>query len=65
MVKVVSTEPHPSVVKQVVCRNCGATLEYVPADVQKKMDYDYSGSSGYYHYVQCPPCGNEITVNGF
>jgi hypothetical protein len=31
-VKVVSTEPDPSVVKYAVCRNCGVRLEYLPME---------------------------------
>ena len=43
MVTVVSTVPHPSVVKEVVCRNCGATLSYVPMDIKEEVHTDYGG----------------------
>jgi len=65
MVRVVKTEPHPSVVKEVICRNCGATLEYVPADIQKRIVSDYTGGKDTYHYITCPPCGNQQTVKGY
>jgi hypothetical protein len=41
MVTVVSTVPHPSVVKEAVCRNYSATLNYVPSDIQKRIESDY------------------------
>ena len=65
MVRVVKTEPHPSVVKEVICQNCGATLEYVPADIQKRVESDYGGGRDVYHYIVCPPCGNQQTVKGY
>lgn len=62
MVTVVSTVPHPSVVKEIVCRNCGATLNYVPKDVQSRSYRDISGCSDMYYWISCPPCGNNVTV---
>ena len=65
MVTVVSTVPHPSVVKEVVCRNCGSTLNYVPADVKEEVHRDYGGGSDTYYHIQCPPCGHKQTVKGY
>lgn len=65
MVRVVKTEPHPSVVKEVICRNCGATLEYVPADIEEVKHTDYSGSTDMYYYIQCPPCGHKQSVKRY
>jgi hypothetical protein len=62
MVTVVSTVPHPSVVKEAICRNCGATLNYVPSDVQKRIESDYGGGRDVYYYIKCPPCGANVTV---
>jgi len=62
MVTVVSTAPHPSVVKEVICRNCGATLNYVPADVQERTESDYGGGRDIVKFIKCPPCGNQQTV---
>lgn len=62
MVTVVSTIPHPSVVKETICRNCGATLNYVPNDVKEDYSTDYTGGKDYYKYIQCPPCGNKVHV---
>jgi ribosomal protein S27E len=65
MVTVVSTVPHPSVVKEVVCRNCGATLNYVPADIQNKVVGDYTGGKDTYYFIECPPCKHQQPVKGY
>lgn len=62
MIKVIKSEPHPSVVKQVLCRNCGATLEYAPADVKQDYSTDYTGGRDYYKYIKCPSCNNKAHV---
>lgn len=62
MVTVVSTVPHPSVVKEVVCRNCGATLNYVPADIKREESRDYTGGLDVNHYINCPPCNHKVYV---
>lgn len=51
MVTVVDTKPHKSVVKEVVCRNCGATLEYTPNDVQSELHHDYGGGCDTYNFI--------------
>jgi len=65
MVTVVSTDPHPSVVKEAICRNCGATLNYVPADIKHVTHTDYTGGKDYSYHIKCPPCGHEVTVKRF
>ena len=62
MVTVVITVPHPSVIKEVVCRKCGSTLNYVPADIQQRTETDYGGGRDIVKFIKCPPCGNEIHV---
>ena len=62
MVTVVSTRPHASVVKEVVCRKCGATLSYVPLDVKEKNYRDYGGGSDTHKWIDCPNCKNEQGV---
>jgi ribosomal protein S27E len=62
MVTVVNSTPHPSVVKEVICRKCGATLSYVPQDVTVESSADYGGSNDTWSYIKCPPCGNIISV---
>jgi DNA-directed RNA polymerase subunit RPC12/RpoP len=65
MVKVISTEPHPTVVKQTVCKNCGATLEYVPKDIESRTYTDYGGGRDTDYFIKCPPCGNEVLVKRY
>ena len=62
MIKVISDKPHPSVVKQIICKNCGATLEYVPQDLQEDHHTDYLGDTDYWKYVRCPKCDNKVVV---
>lgn len=62
MVKVISSVPHKSVVKEVVCGNCGSTLEYVPADVKSRVVHDYGGGSDTYHHITCPSCHSDVDV---
>ncbi len=65
MVTVVSTVPHPSVIKEVVCRHCGSTLNYVPKDIQERKTVDYDGSRDIVYFINCPPCGTEISVKRY
>lgn len=65
MVTVVSTTPHPSVVKEVICKKCGATLHYVPNDVKSVTYKDYGGGTDTDYYIKCPPCGTKIYVSKY
>lgn len=62
MVRVVDVGPHKSVVKEVVCHKCGATLEYAPIDLKEGYSTDYTGGRDFYKYIACPQCNNKITV---
>ena len=62
MVKVISIEPHPDVVKQVVCKNCGSTLEYTPQDIFVKTWVDYGGDTNKTQYIECPTCKIGIVI---
>lgn len=62
MVAIVSTSPDASVVKHVICRNCGATLAYVPRDVKNRIDTDYTGGRDNVRFIICPNCGSSVTV---
>ena len=64
MIKVIKTEPDKSVIKEVICRNCGSTLEYAPVDVQRDYSTDYTGGKDYYHFINCPTCTCEVRVKG-
>jgi hypothetical protein len=64
-IRIVEEKPDPSVVKRKVCGNCGVTLEYVPADVQRGIDTDYTGGRDPYSYIICPKCGKEVRVRNY
>ena len=60
MSRLINDGPDPSVVKRVICKNCGATMEYVPADVMSKTVHDYGGGSEDYRYIICLKCLDPI-----
>ena len=61
-VVVVDKGPDPSVVKRVICRQCGAKLEYTPRDVKHNVTHDYDGGSDTRSYITCPQCHETIDV---
>lgn len=61
-VKIINDKPDAKVVKQVICRNCGVTLEYVPADTREEKRTDYTGDADNYKVIDCPKCNHKITV---
>jgi predicted RNA-binding Zn-ribbon protein involved in translation (DUF1610 family) len=59
--RIVKEEPDPKVVKQAVCQNCGATIEYVPNDVRTLWSgTDYGGGPDGAMGFNCPKCGKEV-----
>lgn len=58
MVTVVSTVPHKSVVKEAICRECGATLSYVPKDIEVRR-VSHCGHVDTEYFIKCPACGND------
>lgn len=64
-VKVISTKPHYSVVKEIICRNCGATLTYVPRDVKRRIGTDMSGCPDGREWIDCPQCNVTVTINSW
>lgn len=65
MVKIVNEGPAKSVVKRRVCRNCGAKLEYVPADVKERNRHDYSGGPDGCRWIDCPKCGERVVLESW
>lgn len=63
-VKIIEEKPDQSVVKQVVCKNCGVKLEYVPMDIENHSAKDYGGGTDTYYYINCPKCQNHVYVKG-
>ena len=62
VVKVIKITPDESVIKQVICRHCGVTLEYVPNDVKTFNGTDYSGISSRTDSIQCPNCWEKVIL---
>lgn len=62
MVRIVKVEPHPTVLKEAICKGCGATLEYVPNEVQNRSYMDYGGDNNYIEFITCPNCNKEVRV---
>ena len=62
MIRIIKTEPHKSIVKEVICRNCGTTLEYTPNDVLVDYTTDYLGDRDYFSYVGCLACTCKVRV---
>jgi len=64
-VKIIDEGPDPSVVKQIICKNCGVKLEYLPVDILDGTTSDYTGSKDIYHYINCLKCNKEVIIKGY
>ncbi len=64
-IKIIKIDPVPEVVERCFCKNCGATLEYVPKDVQKYSGKDYSGGPDGYTWIVCPNCNEEVVLTSW
>lgn len=62
MIRIVNKEPHKDVLKEVVCSNCGVTLEYTPNDVRTEIRKDYTGCGETYKTIDCPNCSHQVNV---
>jgi len=62
MVRVVSLKPDKKVIKRCVCGGCGATLEYVPNDIQSYSGTDYSGGPSFSEWIECPNCHKQVIL---
>lgn len=60
MVKVISEEPDPRLVRRVTCDSCARILEYSPRDVKTMTDCD----GDQWHSIRCPGCKASISVRG-
>lgn len=65
MVRIIDPIPAQSVVKQVLCLNCGVKLEYVPNDVKKVDGRDYSGGSDGHEFINCPSCSKKVILRSW
>jgi len=65
MVKIIEEKPDPSVVKRVICRNCGVTLEYLPYEVKKYEGTDYGGGPDGQEWIDCPKCTHMVILRSW
>lgn len=65
MVRVVEENPDPSVVKRVVCKNCGCTLEYIPADVKEYHGTDIGCGPDGCEWIDCPRCDKRVVLKSW
>lgn len=65
VVKVVEAKPDPTVVENVICRNCGSKLEYVPNDVKRVDGTDYGGGPDGMTWVDCPNCNKKAIISSW
>ena len=61
--RIVDETPSPKVAKITNCRNCGITLEYVPADTRIEKRSDYTGDTDSYRVLTCPKCSQNMDVS--
>jgi DNA-directed RNA polymerase subunit RPC12/RpoP len=64
-VRIVKKKPDPSVIKRAVCKNCGATLEYVPKDVHRRDGTDYGGGPDGEEWINCPECQTKVILKSW
>ncbi len=64
-IEVVEDKPDPSIVKSVICRNCGVKLQYLPLDIQRTVYREIDGGSDTAHWITCPKCNARVTVKGY
>lgn len=65
MVRIIDEGPDPSVVKKVICKNCGAKLEYVPNDVKEYSGTDYGGGPDGHTWIDCPKCQKRVVLRSW
>ena len=40
--------------KEKTCSHCGSKLRYMPIDIQKRIDSDYTGCKEEVRFIKCP-----------
>lgn len=64
-IRIIEEKPDKSVVKEVVCRNCGVKLEYTPNDVLKYEGTDIGGGPDGSWWITCPKCKEDIILRSW
>lgn len=54
-----------SVTKKCTCRNCGAIVEYLKAEIQEYHGKDYSGGPDGRTWIVCPNCSDTIILTSW
>ena len=65
MVKVIDKGPDPSVVKTILCKFCGAKLEYVPYDITRYDGTDMGGGPDGKEWIVCPNCKKDVIIRSW
>jgi RNase P subunit RPR2 len=58
----VLSKRHSSVLKTIICKDCGAELRYAPCDVRAETVSDYSGGKDTYRFIKCPECNAKMYI---
>lgn len=61
-IKIIDPTPAKEVIKEVICKNCGVKLSYVPNDVKAYVPTSDWGDC--YNYIKCPNCNKQVKVKG-
>lgn len=64
-IRVVSKGPAKEIEKEIVCKNCGATLSYVPRDVKSRHGTDYGGGPDGAEWIDCPECNSNVVIRSW
>ena len=65
MVTIVKKEPDISVLKEIVCVNCGATLSYTPNEVRSVHGTDIGGGPDGQEWIDCPNCTKKAIIRSW
>ena len=49
--------------KNCTCEKCGAIVQYLPKDVQRRDGLDYSGGPDGATWIVCPQCSETIILS--
>lgn len=64
-VKVVKIKPPKEIIKRIVCRPCGATLEYLEGDVCEHHGTDIGGGPDGREWIICPNCNRDVIIRSW
>ena len=65
MVRTIKIKPAKEATKRCVCKNCGATLEFVQRDVKRYDGTDISGGPDGHEWIDCPNCSGRVILRSW